>query len=154
MICELDSNLKIVIDKGLVFLKNSHKKHILSWILFGSHPSKVCRQTSGQGWGFMFPPSGTDFSELPFITKQRGSSASAGAPLHVPTLTSPSPPPALMGFLPPAPPPEFSLGSSHWCSCWAPDHTLAAASLPSHLLSVCNNWSALTAVLNVSVLYL
>ena len=27
MICELDSNLKIVIDKRLVFLKNSHKKH-------------------------------------------------------------------------------------------------------------------------------
>ena len=32
MICELDSNLKIVIDRGLVcfFFKNSHKKHILS----------------------------------------------------------------------------------------------------------------------------
>ena len=30
MIWELDSNLKIVIDRGLVFLKNSHKKDILS----------------------------------------------------------------------------------------------------------------------------
>ena len=48
MICELDSNLKIVIDRGFFFFffKNSHKKHILSWVLFGSHPSKVCRQTN------------------------------------------------------------------------------------------------------------
>ena len=32
MICELDSNLKIVIDRGFFFFffKNSHKKHILS----------------------------------------------------------------------------------------------------------------------------
>ena len=30
MICELDSNLNIVIDKGFFFFKNSHKKHILS----------------------------------------------------------------------------------------------------------------------------
>ena len=46
MIWELDSNLKIVIDKGLLFLKNSHKKHILSWVLVGSHSSNVCRQTN------------------------------------------------------------------------------------------------------------
>lgn len=34
--------------------------------------------------------------------------------------------------LPPSrsPPPEFSLGSSHQWFCWAPDHPLAAASLP------------------------
>ena len=148
MIWELDSNLKIVIDKGLGFFLRIHTRNTSypEFCLVLTLLRSVGKQTSGQGWGFRFPPSGTDFSELPFITKQRGSSASAGAALHVPTLPS-SPPPALTGFLPPAPPPEFSLGSSQQRSCWAPDHPLTAAPLPSRLLSPCDNWSALTVVL-------